>query len=64
MDETGARVKCPRGEKIIISSDIKEAYTQSLKNRKSVTIIEIVYADRREPSPLFIITLRSKIIEN
>ena len=44
--------------------DIKEAYTQSPENRKSVTIIKIVYADRREPPPPFIIAPSSKIIEN
>ena len=64
MDETGARVGCPRGEKIIVPSDIKEAYTRSPENRKSVTIIETVYANRREPPPPFIIAPGSKIIEN
>jgi len=44
--------------------DIKEAYTRSPENRKSVTIIETVHTDGREPPPPFIIALGSKIIEN
>jgi hypothetical protein len=64
MDKIRARVRYPRGKKIIIPSNIKEVYTQSPKNHKSITIIETVYTNRREPLPLFIITLGSKIIEN
>jgi hypothetical protein len=64
MDETGARVGCLRGQNIIVSTDIKEAYTRSPENRKSVTIIETVHTDGREPPPPFIIALGSKIIEN
>jgi hypothetical protein len=44
--------------------ELKKVYTQSPENRKSVTIIETVYADKREPPPPFIITPGSKIIEN
>ena len=43
---------------------MKEAYTRSPENRKSVTIIETVYADGREPPPPFIIAPGSKIMEN
>jgi hypothetical protein len=64
MDETGARVRCPRGQNIIVPTEVKEAYTRSPENRKSVTIIETVYADGRKPPPLFIIAPGSKIMEN
>jgi len=44
--------------------EVKELYTASPENRKSVTIIETIYADSREPLPPFIITPRKKIIDN
>ena len=55
MDESGARVGCPGGEHIIVLVEVKELYTASPENQKSVTIIETVIADRREPFPPFII---------
>ena len=36
----------------------------SPENRKLVTIIETIYADRRKPLPLFIIASGKKIIDN
>ena len=44
--------------------EVKELYTASPKNRKSVTIIETIYVDSREPLPPFIITPGKKIIDN
>jgi hypothetical protein len=56
MDELGARIGCPRGEHVIVPIEVKELYTASPENRKSVMIIKTIQADGREPPPLFIIT--------
>jgi hypothetical protein len=63
INEIGARVRYPLGQHIIVPIQVKEAFTHSPKNRKSVTIIETIYADEREPPPPFIITPRQKIIK-
>jgi len=64
MDESGARVGCPGGEHVIVPTEVKELYTASPENRKSVTIIETILADKRDPLPPFVITPRKKIIDN
>jgi hypothetical protein len=56
MDESGARVGCPGGEDVVVPIEVKELYTASPKNRKSVTMIETAIADGREPLPPFVIT--------
>jgi hypothetical protein len=57
MDELGARVGCPRGEDVVVPIEVKELYTASPENRKSVTVIETAIVDGREPLPPFIIAL-------
>jgi hypothetical protein len=65
MDELGARVGCPAGEHVIVPIEVKELYTASPENRKSVTIIETIQADGREPPPpFFIITPGQKNTDN
>jgi hypothetical protein len=64
MDESGARVGCPGGEHVIVPTEVKELYTASPENRKSVTIIKTILADRREPLPLFVIAPGKKIMDN
>jgi hypothetical protein len=64
MDESRARVRCLGGEHIIVLVEVKELYTASPKNRKSVTIIETVIANKREPLPLFVIALGQKIMDS
>jgi hypothetical protein len=64
MDESGIRIGCPKGEKIIVPIDVKELYSASPENRKSVTLIETISADRKKPIPPFIIAPGAKIIEN
>jgi hypothetical protein len=49
MDESGVRVGCPGGEHVVVPVDVKELYTASPENRKSVTVLETVIADGREP---------------
>jgi hypothetical protein len=43
---------------------VKELYIASPENRKSITIVETIYANRRDPFPPFIIALRQKIIDS
>jgi hypothetical protein len=43
---------------------VKELYTLSLENRKSITIIKTIIVDTRDPLPPFIITPSKKIIDN
>ena len=64
MDEAGARIGCPGGEHVVVPTPIKELYTASPENRKSVTIIETIIADGREPLPPFVITPGKKIMDN
>jgi hypothetical protein len=64
MDESGARLACPRSEEVIVPINCKELYTISPENRQSLTIIETVYADGREPLPPFIICPGKQIMDN
>ena len=64
MDESGARISYPTSKYVIVPIEVKELYTASPENRKLVTIIETIYADRRKPLPLFIIASGKKIIDN
>lgn len=53
FDESGARIGCPSGEEVVVPTNVKELYTPSPENRKSVTIIEAIYMRRwkRASSP-------------
>jgi hypothetical protein len=64
MDELGARISCLTSKHVIIPIEVKELYTASPENRKSVTIIETIHVDSREPLSPFVITPRKKIIDN
>jgi hypothetical protein len=64
IDELSARVKCLRGEYVIMPAKVKELYTASLENRKFITVVETIIADRRKLLPLFIIAPKKQIIDN
>jgi hypothetical protein len=64
MDKSGAHISCPTSKHVIIPIEVKKLYMASPENRKLVTIIETIYADRHEPLPLFVITPRKKIMDN
>jgi hypothetical protein len=64
IDESGARVGCPPGEHVIVPTEVKEMYTSSPTNRKSLTIIETIRGDGEKPLPPFIITPGEKIMQN
>ena len=42
FDETNARLGCPKGMEVIVPQDVKELYSLSPENRKSVTVIETI----------------------
>jgi hypothetical protein len=64
IDELGARVECLNREEVIVLIDIKELYTTSPKNRKSIIIIKDICIDRSKPLLLMIICLGQRIIES
>jgi len=64
MDELGARISYPTSKHVIVPIEVKELYTASPENRKSVTIIETIHTDSREPLPPFVIAPGKKIMDN
>lgn len=64
IEETGALVGHLTGEHVIVPIDVIELYIESPEKRKSVTIIETVYADSRKSLLPFIIAPRKYIIDN
>jgi hypothetical protein len=49
---------------MVVPIEIKEMYTASPENRKSVTICEAIWADGSDPPPPFMIVPGQKIMEN
>ena len=64
MDESGVRIGCPTGEIVVVPMEIKELYTASPENRKSITIIETICANGSKPLPPVVICPGEKIMEN
>jgi hypothetical protein len=64
MDESGVRVGCPTSEIVIVPTHVKELYTASPENRKSITIIETICADGSPPLPPAVICPSEKIMES
>ncbi|RPB00440.1 hypothetical protein L873DRAFT_1559953, partial [Choiromyces venosus 120613-1] len=64
IDESGIRIGCPTGETVIVPSEVKDLYTASPENRKSLTIIEAICADGSHPPPPVIICSEEKIMES
>ncbi|RPB05435.1 hypothetical protein L873DRAFT_1898661 [Choiromyces venosus 120613-1] len=64
MHESGVRIGCPIGEIVIVLTGVKELYSASSENHRSVTIIEVICTDGRLPLPPLIICLGEKIIDN
>jgi len=64
MDESGVRIGCPTGEIVVVPTHVKELYTASPENRKSLTIIETICADGSPPPPPVVICPGEKILEN
>jgi hypothetical protein len=64
MDELGVRVGCLNREEVIVLNQVKELYTASPKNRKSMTIIKAICTNRLPPLLLMIICPGQRIIES
>jgi hypothetical protein len=64
IDESRARVKCPRGEHVIVLAEVIELYTASPENKKSITVVKTIITDKRKPLPPFVIAPRKQIIDN
>jgi hypothetical protein len=63
IDKSGTRVGCPTREKVIVLIKVKELYTSSPENSKSVIIIKAICTDSSKLLPLLVICLRKYIIE-
>jgi hypothetical protein len=64
INKLGARVKCLKGEHIIILAKVKKLYIASLKNKKFITIVKTIIADKRKPLLPFVIAPKKQIIDN
>ncbi|RPA94213.1 hypothetical protein L873DRAFT_1939923 [Choiromyces venosus 120613-1] len=64
MDESVVRIGCPTGEIIVVPTEVKELYTASPENQKSLMIIEAICADGTPPPPPVIICPGEKIMES
>jgi len=64
MDESGVRIGCPTGEIVVVPTHVKELYTASHENRKSLTIIKTICAEGSPPPLPVVICPREKIMEN
>ncbi|RPA97180.1 hypothetical protein L873DRAFT_1691965, partial [Choiromyces venosus 120613-1] len=64
IDESGVRIECSTGEIVIVPIQVKELYTTSHENCKSLTIIETICTDGSQPLPSVIICPGEKIMEN
>jgi hypothetical protein len=64
MDESGARVGVLKWEAVVLPIEQKEIYTASPENRKSITIIETISEDSRQPIRPTIICPGQRFIES
>jgi hypothetical protein len=55
FDETGVRISCPHGIEVVVPIKVKELYSLSPENRKSLTVIEDISAMNVEKIPPVII---------
>jgi hypothetical protein len=63
IDKLGTRVGYPTGEEAVVPIEVKELYTSSPENRKSITIIKAICADSSKLLPLLVICPGKYIIE-
>jgi len=63
IDESGARVECPKGEEVVVPIEVKEIYTSLPENCKLITIIKAISVDGRELLPSLVICPGKHIIE-
>ncbi|RPB02826.1 hypothetical protein L873DRAFT_1672319, partial [Choiromyces venosus 120613-1] len=61
LDESGAKIRYLTREIVVIPIGVKELYSATLENNKSVYIIEVICTDGRHPLLLLIIYPAGKI---
>jgi hypothetical protein len=64
INKLSARVKCPKGEHIIMLAEVIKLYIASFKNKKFITIVKTIIANRKKPLLLFVIAPKKQIIDN
>jgi hypothetical protein len=63
-DESGFRIGCPRGVEVIVPLDVRELYSVSPENRRSVTIIKAIRAHGVSDIPPMIIVQGAKHMQS
>jgi hypothetical protein len=63
FDETGTWIGYTGSKDVIVLIKVMELYKASPENRKSVTICEVIRADKSEPPSPYIIIPGEKVIE-
>ncbi|KHJ31848.1 putative multidrug resistance protein fnx1 [Erysiphe necator] len=63
MDETGARIRCPTGETVVVPAHVHELYTGSPENGLSITVIKTISTGGNYQPP-FIILPGEKLMDN
>ena len=64
INELSARVKCLRGEYIIVLVEVIKLYIASLENMKFIIMVKTIIVDRRKLLLLFVIASKKQIINN
>ena len=62
FDETKIQIKCMKNQKILISFDVKEFYVVSSKNKKNITVFEMINAAEHYSFSFLIIIQNQKLI--
>jgi hypothetical protein len=64
IDKLKARVKCLKGEHVIVLAEVIKLYIASPKNKKFIIIVKTIIANKRKPLPPFVIAFKKQIINN
>jgi hypothetical protein len=64
FNKTRARIRCPRGEEILVSIRVKEHYTLSLEDRHTVTVLKAMCARGKRTLLPGIVTPGKLVIDN
>ena len=64
FDEAGFRIGCLKGQEILVPNDVKEYYSLSPENRRSLTIFEAINAIGSKPLGALIIIEGKQLMHN
>jgi hypothetical protein len=56
MDETNIRLACLIGQEVVVPVEVVEVYEETPENRRSMTMMETIYADSTTIHPIVIIS--------